>query len=171
MAAKLIIQASRSSPSFSGRQRVAILVSASRKTASLKIWRRTGCHCDCECFRSPDGESRWRRDVVCRGRGAQVSGFEWHGDSDRASIACGLHQNGHASPPPDRVRGEPQAQGQPRTLWHPRAGVIGDASAIHQARSGREPGEDCLADTRWGNGGGSTASFRCRRIFGSPRRA
>jgi hypothetical protein len=30
--------------------------------------------------------------------------------------------------------------------------MIGDASAIHQARSGREPGEDCLADTRWGNG-------------------
>jgi len=38
------------------------------------------------------GESRWWWDFVCRGRGAQVSGCEWHGDRDRASLKCSLHQ-------------------------------------------------------------------------------
>ena len=80
---------------FSGRQRVAISVSDSRKPTSLKVWRRTGRHRDCECLGRSFSESRWRWDFVCRGRGTQVSELEWHGDSYRARLTCGLHQKGN----------------------------------------------------------------------------
>jgi hypothetical protein len=59
-----------------------------------KVWRRKGCHRDRECLRRSFGEYRWRWDFVCRGRGAQVSGLERHGDSDRARLECGRHQKG-----------------------------------------------------------------------------
>jgi hypothetical protein len=42
----------------------------------------------------------------------------------------------HPSPPTGRERGDPQAQDQTMAVWHPRAHVIGDGAATHQARSG-----------------------------------
>ena len=59
------------------------------------VWRRTGCHRDCQCFCRSVGESRWRWDFVCRGWGTYVSGLEWNGDSDRARLARSRLQGGN----------------------------------------------------------------------------
>ena len=53
-------------------------------------------------------------------------------------------------PHPPAAWGGPQAHGQTRALWHPRARMIGDESATHRVRSGGGPGEGFLVDTRRG---------------------
>ena len=66
---------------------------------------------------------------------------------------------GHASSPTGRVGG-PQAHGQTRALWHPRARMIGDESATHRVRSGGGPGEGFLVDTRRGTRGWICGKFQ-----------
>ena len=53
-----------------------------------------GGHRDCQCYCCTSSESRWRRDYVRRGRSAQVSGVEWHGNGYCTSIDRNLQQGG-----------------------------------------------------------------------------
>jgi hypothetical protein len=48
--------------------------------------------------------------------------------------------------------------------WSLPMAAVGDGSVTQEARSSRGPRKGFLADAPWSNGG-STASFRCRRIF------
>ena len=93
-----------------------------------------------------------------RGRGAHREGER---DSTMGTAGCAggarRTQDPPSRPTPWQREARPQAQDQMT--------AAGDGSVTHQARSGGGPGKGVLADTRRSDGGGSTASFRCRRIF------